>query len=279
MTFESRRGRIDMRELIDIGNKDIICIGDVHGEFQILRYRLDQWINKYNIKDTIFIVLGDCGFFGLNYDAKWFTHESKRINNILNESGNLLYMFRGNHDNPEIFNDEYILKEIRGKSYIHALSDYDVLQSEKYGSILIVPGAFSIDRGYREEGRSWWRDETPFKLSDNEILRFPRYDIVLSHSLPYYDEFHPNTMLTQFWTKDLKMFPAEGEDSFYTRIETEKQYLMKIQESVQAKQWVSGHYHTHGCDIKDDVKYIMIGIMEFYHLLPAQENKLGDDIL
>ena len=47
----------------NIENKTLICIGDVHGEFSRLRFKLAQYIKKYGLTDTIFIVCGDCGFF------------------------------------------------------------------------------------------------------------------------------------------------------------------------------------------------------------------------
>ena len=90
--------------IYDIKDKNLICIGDVHGEFSTLRFKLAQYIKKYGLTDTIFIVCGDCGFFGKNTDNKWFYHERSKINNILVNSGNELYFFRGNHDNPEFFN-------------------------------------------------------------------------------------------------------------------------------------------------------------------------------
>ena len=132
----------------NIENKTLICIGDVHGEFSRLRFKLAQYIKKYGLTDTIFIVCGDCGFFGKPIDNKWFYYEHSKINKILVNSNNELYFFRGNHDNPEFFssNTKYI---VGNTTTIKVLKDYDILNSDLYGRILVVPGATSIDRYYR----------------------------------------------------------------------------------------------------------------------------------
>ena len=254
----------------NIENKTLICIGDVHGEFSRLRFKLAQYIKKYGLTDTIFIVCGDCGFFGKNTDNKWFYHERSKINNILVNSGNELYFFRGNHDNPEFFNTntEYIV----GKSTtIKVLKDYDTLNSELYGRILIVPGAISIDRYRRTLDISYWSDEGTVKLNDDEITPIGKVDIVLSHCLPYYTKITSYMMSQLEQMEDNNKFRSDftGEKLGYTNklsvdLQIERDYLIHLQEVVKADKWISGHYHISNINILDNTKYVSLDIMEFY---------------
>ena len=247
----------------NIENKTLICIGDVHGEFATLRFKLAQYIEKYPLTNTIFIVCGDCGFFGKNTDNKWVYHERSKINNILVKSGNELYFFRGNHDNPEFFssNTEYIV----GKTTkIKVLKDYDVLNSKIYGRILIVPGATSVDRYYRIKDISWWENEGIKKLSNNELNKLGKIDLVLSHSLPYF----PKLSKFQLDALEENEIHYKGAHFFNQTLSVtlheEQLYLQNLQLNIKASSWISGHYHISNINILDNTKYISLNIMEFY---------------
>ena len=247
----------------NIENKTLICIGDVHGEFSRLRFKLAQYIKKYGLTDTIFIVCGDCGFFGKNTDNKWFYHERSKINNILVNSGNELYFFRGNHDNPEFFNSnsEYIV----GKTTtIKVLKDYDILNSELYGRILIVPGAISIDRYAREEDSSWWKDEGTLNLTDSELSEIGTVDLVLSHTLPYLTKLSKEQLDNLEEKEKLYKGSKYYNNTLSIELLNEKNYLIKLQSVIKAKQWISGHYHVSTINLIDNTKYISLNIMEFY---------------
>lgn len=247
----------------NIKNKNLICIGDVHGEFSTLRFKLAQYIEKYHLTNTIFIVCGDCGFFGKNTDNKWFYHERSKINNILVKSSNELYFFRGNHDNPEFFNSnsEYIV----GKTTtIKVLKDYDILNSELYGRILVVPGATSIDRYYRIKDVSWWENEGIKKLSNNKLNKLGKIDLVLSHSLPYF----PKLLKFQLDALEENEIRYKGKHFFNKTLSLtlyeEQLYLQNLQLNIKSSSWISGHYHISNINILENTKYVSLNIMEFY---------------
>ena len=247
----------------NIKNKNLICIGDVHAEFSTLRFKLAQYIEKYHLTNTIFIVCGDCGFFGKNTDNKWFYHERSKINNLLVKSSNELYFFRGNHDNPEFFNSnsEYIV----GKTTtIKVLKDYDILNSELYGRILIVPGAISIDRYAREEDSSWWKDEGTLNLTDSELSEIGTVDLVLSHTLPYLTKLSKEQLDNLEEKEKLYKGSKYYNNTLSIELLNEKNYLIKLQSVIKAKQWISGHYHVSTINLIDNTKYISLNIMEFY---------------
>lgn len=253
--------------MIQINDKTITCIGDIHGEFSSFRYKLLLYINKYKINNNIFILCGDCGFFGNNYDKKWFDpysnfpHKSElyKIIKILEDSNNYLYLFRGNHDNPNIFNNEYITKNKTER--IKVLNDYDILYSDIYGKILIIPGGFSIDRCGRIKNKTWWEEENIKILSNEELNKFDDINIILSHSLPFkklpkglYEMFKPEDDLYNY------------KISFDENLKITNQYLENIFNIISPKLWISGHYHYYSEEFINNTKLISIGIMEFYNI-------------
>ena len=247
----------------NIENKTLICIGDVHGEFSTLRYKLSQYIKKYNLTDTIFIVCGDCGFFGKHTDNKWFYHERSKINKILVNSGNELYFFRGNHDNPEFF-DSNTIYIVGNTTTIKVLKDYDILNSNLYGRILVVPGATSVDRYYRTKDVSWWENEGIKKLSNNELNKLGKIDLVLSHSLPYF----PKLSKFQLDALEENEIHYKGANFFNQTLSVtlyeEQLYLQNLQLNIKASSWISGHYHVSSVSLHENSKYVCIDIMEFY---------------
>ena len=247
--------------IYNIENKRIICIGDIHGNFIKLYNIIRNTINKYGVSNSIFVLLGDCGFMG-DGDDEWLYNIRKKVNRKLISSNNYLYFFRGNHDDPQLFIDD---KYIAGKTTrIGVLRDYDILNSDYYGRILIVPGAASIDRYHRIGGYNWWVDEVVVKLSDDEIDNLGKIDVVLSHSLPYYPPLRGDLLI------DLQMYEDDYKRTFETSLRTylqiETNYLQLLQSKIKSKMWVSGHYHTYREDVLDDTKYIAIDVYEIYDL-------------
>lgn len=246
--------------IYNIGDKRIICIGDIHGNFTKLYNIIKNAITKYGVSNSIFILLGDCGFMGS--DGEWLYDIRKKVNKKLLSSNNYLYFFRGNHDNPKLFIDN---KYIAGKTTrIGVLRDYDILNSDHYGRILIVPGAASIDRYHRIKGYNWWTNEVVVKLSDDEIDNLGKIDIVLSHSLPYYPPLRTDLMI------ELQMYEDDYKRNFETTLKNylqiETNYLQLLQSKIKSKLWVSGHYHIYREDDLDDTKYIAIDVYEIYDL-------------
>lgn len=245
----------------NLSDKSIVCIGDIHGEFPTLRFTLNNYIKKYNLTNTAFIVCGDCGFFKDTLSL-WKQKCQKKIDNILSLSNNELYLFRGNHDNPLWFTDN--TEEIIGNSQtIKVLKDYDILESNVYGKILIIPGAISIDRSLRIKGLDWWEDEGILKLSDDELRSIEKINIIMSHSLPYFTKL--STLQLEAFENREKYFGSQF-NLLSSDLEIDIQYLIKVQSFVNATQWISGHYHMSSENIINDVKYISLDIMEFLNL-------------
>jgi hypothetical protein len=262
--------------VIDIADKSVITIGDIHGNFSKLRYEISKRIENFDIKNSIFIVLGDCGFFGEKFDYQWYSKKVPRLGElialgkILKESENELYLFRGNHDNPSLFTKKYITKGKTDK--IKVLKDYDVLKSTVYGNILIIPGAFSIDRTARTPGLDWWYDEGIKRLSVKKLNNIKEkhgtIDIILSHSTPHNPKPLPSNF-RDYYEPSYDYIYGKGE--FQKEMDIQEEYLIRVNEIMKPTKWISGHYHYHleytvPIDDKNNCKFTLIDIFEFYSL-------------
>lgn len=253
--------------------KSIVVSGDIHGAFNLL---VNKLCVQYEMKDTVLIVAGDCGF-GFEqkgYYEKIVRRNSKRMNN----SNNWIVFVRGNHDNPSYFD---------GKTFNHkrfvAVPDYSVLQACGH-IILCVGGAISIDRQYRKD--SWlrqqsihhkhqsnepldrnvyWENEAPVYQADllNTINQHFAIDTVITHTAPSFCELQSKN--------GLATWAANDEGNLMADVEDERQALDDIHEHLlynnhPISHWCYGHFHQSWHSPIGDILFKMLDIMEFYEL-------------
>jgi DNA repair exonuclease SbcCD nuclease subunit len=151
-------------------DKQILIIGDIHGNFKA---SISDIVRK-NIRDCYLICVGDLGI-GFNYSREGEIEGCRKMNDFMQDRNIHFMSIRGNHDDPSYF------KKGSSASFpnFELLDDYTVreLNGEKF---LFVGGAVSIDRLYRREGLSYWRDET-FVLDESKIQEC---DVLITHSAP-----------------------------------------------------------------------------------------------
>jgi DNA repair exonuclease SbcCD nuclease subunit len=209
----------------------IIAIGDVHRKFDQLISKMETILEGNT--GVNFVQLGD---FGLGFEQPvrdWNTLNP--INELLKQSDSMLYVIRGNHDNPAFWDsgcgfhfsnitfmpDDYI-REIEGKICYFA------------------GGAVSIDRSRRRQGVDYWcgeeyRQDPVLYLGNNKV------DILFTH-----DVYHPCSPYSIHNSEAVKHF-AET-DKYLIEDLTESQVSMKILYDGILKTnpnfvWYHGHYH------------------------------------
>ena len=110
--------------------RNIVICGDIHGDFNLL---VNKVCVQYQMKDTLVIVAGDCGF---GFERKgYYENIVKRNARRVNESNNWFLFIRGNHDNPAYFDG----KTFRYKRFT-CIPDYTVVKANGH-TILCVGGA------------------------------------------------------------------------------------------------------------------------------------------
>lgn len=234
-------------KIFNTNNNDFIFIGDIHGNFRLLIYKLEQ----LGISNVNIIV---CGDIALGFHKKlYYTNEFKKIQRKLSKLNIHLYFFRGNHDDPEYFENEEIKSEIlKFSKNIHILNDYDIIKHPKY-NIIIIGGAISIDRCERWKwdkmtqtivNDGYWPNEIIKPIPNNYINELyengiNKIDIVCSHSAP---------MFCPPYGKNGLEFYAEHDDKLLEDCDKERNHLESIFNILEynfpmIKYWFYGHFH------------------------------------
>lgn len=256
--------------------KSIVVSGDIHGDFNHLVFKVCV---QYQMRDTLLIVAGDCGFGFEN--PGYYEDMVKRNAKRLSEANNWIVFVRGNHDNPAYFD---------GNTFKHrrmmAVPDYSVIQACGH-TILCVGGAISIDRRYRldkwEADRKrtshahhpstenrlakhyYWADEAP--VYDDARLREINekfaVDTVITHTAPSFCEMQNKSFLMHFAASDASLLDdvrAEREtmDALFDRLKHDAHPLTH---------WFYGHFHQSWHSVIDDVMFSMLDVMEFREVI------------
>ena len=185
-------------------------------------------------KDDVIVILGDVG---ANYTGDQRDDDMKKQLAALNPT---ILCIHGNHEMRPWHIEGYELKTWSG-GQVYVQSEYPNLLFAKDGEIfeinglryIVIGGAYSVDKYFRlRVGRGWWEDEQPSdeikeyvekQLADNKI------DVVLSHTCPL--KYEPTEMF-------LPMIDQSSVD------QSTEIWLDKIEESIEYKAWLCGHWHT-----------------------------------
>jgi len=222
-------------------------IGDIHAELEQLARKLTE----KNIRDSHLVQVGDFGF-GFFGDREKAVIES--LNAALKAGNNLLYVIRGNHDNPSYFAEEREIGNIR------IIPDYSVLELGGY-SILLVGGAISVDRTSRVLGTNYWKEEK-FVLDLSKLESALRYvktiNIVVTHTAP--SEFWPfelNNSVRSYARRDKNLLL----DLSHERAQHSK-LLKYVTSSFSPSHWYYGHFHASEMNRYESLTYFALGELE-----------------
>ena len=230
----------------------MIFIGDIHGQFK----NFLELLKERNFQNETLLQVGDFGIGFYPIDQEY--HHLNKINSWLMNNNNLLYVIRGNHDNPNYFtNSPFVFSNIK------FLKDFEIINVDGK-SILCVGGAISIDRTMRREGVDYWKDEElPHIIPDiSQIYDGKSIDIVCTHNCPTFvwpTELAP--IIYKFSTNDktlLKDLVDERKrlDLLYEKVKDFNGYA--------PKHWVYGHMHNTKKTVYEDMTFQCCGINYFY---------------
>ena len=221
----------------DYNLKDLYFCGDVHGDYKELVWTI---VNKYGLKDSAILVLGD---FGVGFDNS-MPHLYEWSRNRLEKSNNVIYAIRGNHDDPEYFTDEekYSYPRLR---YLEDHKLYNICGR----SIYTIGGAGSTDVSYRletnqklasrgKDRRIWWENE--YVVQKREDLP-NKADIIVSHTAPL--SFLP--VITKFPETPLWQYEKILEEIIVENFLTMgKETLTQVQETQRVLNRINSRQNT-----------------------------------
>lgn len=212
----------------------IYVTGDTHRNFK----RVEKFCQQFETnRDDILIILGDAGINYLGGEADF------DFKTWISKLPITLFCIHGNHEmRPETI-DTYHETEWRGGT-VFIEDDFPNLIFAKDGEVydfgldakaIVIGGAYSVDKYYRlAVGANWFPDEQPSEETKRRVERKLdelgwEIDLVFSHTAP------------------LKYEPVEsfllGLDQS-TVDKTTEEWLDKIEDKLDYKQWLCGHYHT-----------------------------------
>jgi UDP-2,3-diacylglucosamine pyrophosphatase LpxH len=204
------------------GNKQLILLGDIHGDWNELLYRID----RKNIENSIIFSVGDLGI-GFKETKEQEYALAEKLNKEFNAKNINFYSIRGNHDNLYFFKGE---QRICLENF-ELIEDYTVLEYNDK-KIQAIGGAISIDRTGRTEGVSYWKDETvEYK---KELLQ--KVDILITHTAPSWCFPKSFNEMVYGWA---------NEDSFLLNELTHERYMLdEIFKKCLPKHHYYGHFHS-----------------------------------
>lgn len=205
---------------------DIYFTGDIHGNFEPFAFYVTA---QKQLHDCHVFVCGDIGmgFYKLNYYHNTLT----RINKKFKEKNIFVYFIRGNHDDPIYFTDNSPIAVTL--SNIRFVKDYEIISINDH-NILCVGGATSVDRIYRKENETWWRDEYVHEYNIDKIQNINDVDIVVTHCTPMFSQ--PKYVRIT-WMSDEDDTIAKQDRNILCNI------YFKLYKHI--KYWFYGHYHAH----------------------------------
>jgi predicted phosphodiesterase len=248
---------------IEIAEKPIYAIGDLHGRFELLVIELKA---NYTLRGSNLIV---CGDIGMGFSKKeYYERTLKSLNKTMESYDVNLYLFRGNHDDPSYFDGN-----TKTYSNIVLLKDYTILKNSAR-TILCVGGGLSVDRYNRikdyerrkdifssvipmckkEELKqlvlpSYWEDELPTFTEENkkelsESNELIRIDTVCTHTSPSFC-FKRDKKGLEYW------FGLD--DDLEKDLDKEREVLTLLYNCLRENQypikdWVYGHFHAHNVE-------------------------------
>jgi predicted phosphodiesterase len=241
----------------------IMYLGDIHGNFNLI----SQYIDRFNIKDTYIIQVGD---FGVGF--KSLLKEKRELelyHTKLVKNNVIVYAIRGNHDyKPYFDNDPF------GFTNIKLVKDYTVLNLEGK-NILCIGGAVSVDRMMRKtknqrEGNfdiltgneNWWQDEL-FNWEDDKLVNLRNINVVVTHTAPDYCVPDNSNGFGEFVNgffkndTDLKLDLIDER-----RLMTLAFQTIKMHNDIEFHYY--GHFHRNDLITIDGTKHRLLGVGELW---------------
>jgi len=209
-------------------------LGDLHGDLEHLVV-VSRTMEARGIH--VLLQLGDFGFIwpGTNWG-----HALDRIENRLRKSGQVLYFVDGNHEDFTTLNAFPIsangLRRVR-PSIIHIPRGWRTTLAHAR-TFAAMGGANSIDRGLREEGVSWWPEES-ITDADLEQLGTEPVDILVGHDAPAPWPKLDNRLSQSpsWWSEEDQHYADDG-----------RWMLTRAFTAVQPKLYLGGHFHLYLAD-------------------------------
>jgi predicted phosphodiesterase len=156
----------------------VLVIADIHAFWNPFNQILKYLEGSYDLV----LQLGDWGLFPRPHEIFDRTYGLKPV-----KSKVPILVVPGNHENYQVITDltnKHGRKEpIRLYKNIWFLPRGCLTQIGNK-KVLACGGAYSIDKAFRKEGISWWKEEEPNYADCQAVLSHDKVDVVAAHTIP-----------------------------------------------------------------------------------------------
>jgi predicted phosphodiesterase len=228
---------------------NVISVGDVHGKFGELGYKIK---NKYQLSDSVICLCGDIGM-GFHKPG-YYTKEWEDLNKIAAKGNNIIIAVRGNHDDPEYFKGHFQFENIK------LVADYTVIET-KENRILFIGGATSVDRKHRDLDISYWSGEIPV-YDEDKLKAAKKPDIIITHTAPSFAYPTTKVGLMEWAAHDYSIV----EDCAYERNVFDKIYEYLKKRKYTPHTWAYGHFHMSNKDVFENTLFKVNQELEFFNI-------------
>ena len=230
----------------------IYTFGDTHGNHDIGKL----FNGGIEFKENDYIII--CGDFGVLWNDEKDEREIA-LESTLNSLPCEVLFVDGNHEN---FNRIYALPQVQKFDSLvgqYSKNVFHLKRGHIYNidnmNFLTMGGALSIDKQWRVEGISWWRQEAitdaELDLALKNIESFEsNIDFVLTHTLPQ-----------RAVIESRKYMRISHKIHDENPLKLEQIFLALQNKKCDVKAWICGHWHK---DIAFDMKYLPRKKMNFY---------------
>lgn len=238
-------------------------IGDVHGNWN----SMIRLIEQKDIKDCTMVQLGD---FGVGFISERQDRANvQALNDRLAKLNIMMYVIRGNHDNPAYFDGSWEFSNLK------LVKDYTVITVDG-DDILLVGGAVSIDRKprlkdmteaakYNIDKESYWYDEN-FVLDKKRAHEIKGCRYVITHTSP--DFCWPDNK--NGFGPLVEHFILLGDTKLRDDLPLERRNLTKLynilKENNVIEKWFYGHFHRTELTVKDGTDFHLLDINEIHEV-------------
>lgn len=206
----------------------IFITGDTHRDIDIKKLNTSNFTEGKNLTKQDYVII--CGDFG----GVW--HGGKKDDwwlNWLNSKPWTTLFCDGNHENFNLLEAYPEEEQFGGKVHVIKDSIFHLMRGQVFEidgcSFFVMGGAASVDKQYRKENISWWKQEIPTKEEfERGFISLDavnwNVDYVISHTGPY------------SIIKTIK----------YIEQDDVSRYLDIIKDNLTYKTWYFGHMHYDG---------------------------------
>lgn len=204
----------------------IFVTGDTHGRIDLGSLSTKKFPEQKMLSKSDYVII--CGDFGCLWCGD---SEDSYLLSWLSEKNFTTLWVDGNHENFDLLSKYPVTEWCGGKIQKITDSVFHLMRGQLYNiddnRIFTMGGASSIDRAYRTEGRSWWKDELPSRTEYEEAIKTldsANWDVdyIISHCCA---------------TSTARCFRSDIEGDELT------EFFETLEEKCKFKHWYFGHHH------------------------------------